>query len=86
MNTDHLSAIKDADSLWSAMLAPYRGKVILLDFWGTWYGPCNEMIRRLAPLKHDFKDQEVVFMYFACNSPEESWKNVIREFDLSGKI
>lgn len=85
VKTDHLNAIKDADSLWSAMLAPYRGKVILLDFWGTWCDPCKEMIRRLAPLKYDFEDQEVVFMYFACKSPKESWKNVIREFDLSGK-
>lgn len=85
VNTDHLNTIKDADSLWSALLAPYRGKVILLDFWGTWCEPCKDMLGRLAPLKHDFENQEVIFMYFAYASSEESWKNVIKEFDLSGE-
>lgn len=85
INADDLSGIKNADSLWSALLAPYRGKVILLDFWGTWCEPCKKMITHLAPLKHDFEKEDVIFMYFAYGSPETSWKNVIREFDLSGE-
>lgn len=85
VNTDHLNAIQNVDSLWAALLAPYRGKVILLDFWGTWCQPCKEMIGRLAPLKHEFENEEVIFMYFAYASPEDSWKNVIKEFDLSGE-
>jgi len=41
-------------------LADYRGKVVLLNFWATWCGPCIIEIPSLIQLHHDMPDLEVV--------------------------
>ena len=35
-------------------LSDYKGKVVLLDFWGTWCGPCIEEMKHLDPLYEKF--------------------------------
>lgn len=84
-NTDHLKEAKDAEALFSALIAPYKGKVIYLDFWGTWCGPCREQMPFATAVKKEFAGKEVVFMYLANRSPEKSWLNVIKQMDLVGE-
>ncbi|MDD3161393.1 MAG: TlpA disulfide reductase family protein [Bacteroidales bacterium] len=84
-NTDHLKEVADADSLWKALISPYKGKIIYVDFWGTWCGPCKAEMEYVAGIKKQFAGKDVVFIYFANNSPEESWKNVIKSYSLTGE-
>ncbi|MGV3586799.1 MAG: TlpA family protein disulfide reductase [Adhaeribacter sp.] len=84
-NTNHLKEAKDADLLFKELVAPYKGKIIYIDFWGTWCGPCLELMPFVAPLKQELGSKDVVFMYFANRSPEKAWKNIIKESGLTGE-
>ena len=82
--TDHLIESKDADVLLAQLTAPYKGKVVYMDFWGTWCSPCMQQMKYVGAVKEAFKNKDVIFMYFASTSPEDSWKNAIKENNLTG--
>lgn len=84
-NTEHLKEYDDADKLFNELIAPYHGNVIYVDFWGTWCGPCRENMKFAYKVKEQLEGKNVVFMYFANNSPKESWNNVIKEMNLTGE-
>ncbi len=46
----------------SRSLADYRGKVVVLDFWGLWCEPCVRMLPLLKRLESAYKDRDVVFL------------------------
>ncbi|MEW4569461.1 TlpA disulfide reductase family protein [Tautonia sp. JC769] len=41
-------------------LVELRGKVVLIDFWGTWCSPCVEKMPRTEALHQEFKDRGLV--------------------------
>jgi RNA polymerase sigma factor (sigma-70 family) len=43
-------------------LADYRGKIVFLDFWGIWCGPCISSLPVLTKLRERFESQGVVFL------------------------
>ncbi len=68
----------EGDELFDAMLKKFKGKVVYVDFWATWCGPCKSGIKRIAPLKEEMKDDNVVFLYITNqSSPEDTWENSI---------
>ena len=55
--------------LFDAIIAPYRGKVILVDFWNTWCRPCRNAIAKNEPLKDtELKNDDLVWIYIANES------------------
>jgi len=68
----------EGDELFDAMLKKFKGKVVYVDFWATWCAPCKSGIKRIAPLKEEMADEDVVFLYITNQtSPEGTWKNAI---------
>jgi peroxiredoxin len=41
-------------------LSDYRGKIVVLDFWGTWCVPCRKSMPQIQALHEKFKDRGVV--------------------------
>jgi thiol-disulfide isomerase/thioredoxin len=43
-------------------LEEFRGKVVVLDFWGLWCSPCRNSVPALVTVQEKFKDKPVVFV------------------------
>ena len=74
-----------ADSLLVSILEPHKGKVVYVDFWGTWCGPCKVQMSYMPAVKEALKGKDVVFIYFADNSPEDVRQTIVKRYGIYGE-
>jgi peroxiredoxin len=66
-------ALKDANGN-TVRLSDYKGKVVLLDFWATWCGPCKVEIPWFIQFEQQYKDKG--FAVLGVSMDEDGWSAV----------
>ena len=84
-SSDDVANMSDGEQILRKLIEPYRGRLILLDIWGTWCGPCKAALSHSQEEYERLKNYNLVYLYLANRSSDEAWKNVIKEYNVTGE-
>jgi thiol-disulfide isomerase/thioredoxin len=54
-----------------------KGKVVLLDFWATWCGPCRAALPHMQKIAKKFDGEPLVVLSVSLDQDEQKWKDFI---------
>ncbi|MCX6543051.1 MAG: TlpA disulfide reductase family protein [Acidobacteria bacterium] len=74
--------LKDANGA-DVRLASFKGKVIVLDFWATWCGPCKLEIPGFVELYEKYKDRGLAMVGVQVQDQPEGLKPFMQEFKMT---
>ena len=65
-------------------LSDLKGKVVLLDLWASWCGPCIGEIPHAKKLEEHFKGKPVTFLAVSIDETDEPWMAAMKKHKLGG--
>ncbi|MBX7244736.1 MAG: TlpA family protein disulfide reductase [Candidatus Sumerlaeaceae bacterium] len=66
-------------------LADLKGKIVLLDFWATWCGPCVAKVPELVKIYEEFKDKGFTIIGISADRDEKALRDFIKKKEMPWK-
>lgn len=60
-------------------LSALKGKVVLIDFWASWCGPCRRANKHLKQLYAKYKDKGFEIFSISTDNSEKAWEKAIKD-------
>lgn len=81
---DDVKGISEGEAILRKIMEPFKGKLVLVDVWGTWCAPCKRALSKSAEEYARLAPYDIAYVYLANNSLQESWENVVKEYNVTG--
>jgi thiol-disulfide isomerase/thioredoxin len=59
------------------------GKVVLIDFWATWCGPCREALPHVQEIARKFQGEPFVVLSVSLDKDEDKWKDFVAKHEMT---
>jgi thiol-disulfide isomerase/thioredoxin len=60
-----------------------QGKVVLLDFWATWCGPCREALPSMKNIAKKFQGQPLAILSISLDSDAQKWQDFVSKNEMT---
>lgn len=70
--------VKDGDGK-ILSLSSFKGKILILDFWASWCGPCRQEMKNLRRQYEEFKSKGVQIISISLDDSWEKWRKACDE-------
>ena len=84
-NIIDLNSPEYANTTFDDVIAKYEGKVIYLDFWASWCGPCKREMPYSHKMQETFLGKDVVFLYISSDKNVSAWASAVDNLKLTGE-
>lgn len=86
-NDYRLNDLNGKNMNYSELIRSCAGKVVVVDFWGSWCVPCRASMPAAKKVREHFRGKDVVFIYLSINDTDKNWKNAVKacETDYLGR-
>lgn len=65
-------------------LADFKGKLVYIDIWATWCGPCRGEIPYLQKLEEAYHGKDVAFVSISTDKDRAAWEKMVKEQNMGG--
>jgi len=60
-----------------------QGKVVLMDFWATWCGPCREALPHMKEIARKFQGQPLIVLSVSVDTDEARWRDFVAKNEMT---
>lgn len=63
----------------------FRGKLLVIDFWATWCGPCLQGAPKFKEIGNRYRSDKVEFISVSIDNKQSTWKGFLEQNNWSGE-
>ena len=84
-SNEDVAGITKGEDILRKMLEPMKGKVVIIDVWGSWCAPCVDALAHSQEEYERLNKYNVAYLYLANRSSQESWRSAIKKYGVTGE-